>query len=73
MTYRYVSGGFPGSSAIKNLPMQKTLETRGRSLGQKYPLEQEIAAHSDILASTISWIEEPSRLQSMGLQRVGHN
>ena len=28
--------------------------------------------HSSILDSKILWMEEPSRLQSMGLQRVGH-
>ena len=27
--------------------MQQTLETRVRSLGPKYPLDQEIAVHSD--------------------------
>ena len=32
-----------------------------------------MATHSSILAWTIPWTEEPSRLQSMGLQRVGHN
>ena len=31
------------------------------------------AAHSSTLAWKISWTEEPGRLQSMGLQRVGHN
>ena len=32
-----------------------------------------MAPHSSILAWKIQWTEEPSRLQSMGLQRVGHN
>ena len=36
------------------------------------PLEKEMAAHSSILAWEIPWTEEPSGLQSMGLQRVGH-
>ena len=36
-------------------------------------LEEEMAAHSSILARKIPWTEEPARLQSMGLQRVGHN
>ena len=31
-----------------------------------------MATHSSILAWTTLWIEEPGRLQSMGLQRVGH-
>ena len=29
--------------------------------------------HSSTLAWKISWMEEPGRLQSMGLQRVGHD
>ena len=36
------------------------------------PLEQKMATHSSILAWKISWTEEPSGLQSMGLQRVRH-
>ena len=32
-----------------------------------------MVTHSSILAWEIPWIEEPGRLQSMGLQRVGHN
>ena len=32
-----------------------------------------MATHSSILAWKIPWMEEPGRLQSMGLQRVGHN
>ena len=41
-----------------------------RSLGWEDPLEKEMATHSSI---QISWMEEPSRLQSMGLQRVRHD
>ena len=44
-----------------------------RSLGQKDPLEKETATHSSILAWKIPWTEEPDGLQSMGLQRVGHD
>ena len=32
-----------------------------------------MAPHSNILAWKIPWREEPGRLRSMGLQRVGHN
>ena len=32
-----------------------------------------MATHSSILAWKIPWMEEPIRLQSMGLQRIGHN
>ena len=31
-----------------------------------------MATHSSILAWEIPWTEEPGRLQSMGLQRMGH-
>ena len=32
-----------------------------------------MATHSSTLAWKIPWMEEPHRLQSMGLQRVGHD
>ena len=48
-------------------------ETRVRSLGQEDPLEKEMATHSSTLAWKIPRMEEPRRLQSMGLQRVGHD
>ena len=35
---------------VKNLPMQETQETRVLSLGQEEPLEEEMAAHSSVLA-----------------------
>ena len=44
-----------------------------QSLSQEDPLEKEMAIHSSILAWRIPWTEKPSRLQSKGLQRVGHN
>ena len=53
---------------VKHLP---TLwETRVRALGWEDPLEKEMATHSSTLAWKIPWTEEPSRLQSMGSQRV---
>ena len=48
-------------------------ETRVQSLGWEDPLEKEMAIHSSNIAWKIPWTEEPGRLQSMGLQRVGHN
>ena len=42
-------------------------------LGQKDPLEKEMAPQSSILAWKIPWIEEVGRLLSMGLQRIRHN
>ena len=32
-----------------------------------------MATYSCVLAGRIPWTEEPGRLQSMGLQRVGHD
>ena len=48
-------------------------ETWVLSLGWEDPLEEGMATHSSILALKISWTEETSGLQSMGLQRVRHN
>ena len=56
---------------VKCLPAMQ--ETRVRSLGQEDPLEKEMATHSSTLAQKIPWTEEPARLQSMWLQRVGHD
>ena len=56
---------------VKNLPSVQ--ETRVHSLGREDPLEKGMASHSSILAWRIPWTEEPGRLQSVGLQRVGHD
>ena len=56
---------------LKRLPPMQ--ETRVRSLGWEDPLEKEMAIHSSILAWRIPWTEKPSRLQSMGSQRVGYD
>ena len=48
-------------------------ETWVQSLGQGDPLEKEMATHSSTLAWRIPSREEPGRLQSMGLQKVGHD
>ena len=48
-------------------------ETQVQSLGWENPLENKMAIHSSILAWKIIWTEEPGGLQSMGLQRVGHD
>ena len=53
--------------------MQETQETQVRSLGWEDPLEKGMATHSSILAWRIPWTGEPGRLQSMVLQRVGHD
>ena len=59
------------AQAVKNQPAMQ--ETWTRSLGQDDPLEKGMATYSSILAWRIPWTEEPGKLQSMGLQIVGHN
>ena len=56
---------------VKSLPA--VWETQVQYLGQEDLLEKEMATHSSILAWKIPWMEEPGRLQSMGLQRLGHD
>ena len=52
-------------------------ETQVQSLHQEETqeetLEKGTATHFSILAWRIPWTEEPDGLQSMWLQRVGHN
>ena len=47
-------------------------ETRVQSLGWE-DLEEEMAIHSRTIGWKIPWTEKPGSLQSMGLQRVGHD
>ena len=56
---------------VKNLPAKQKMWVR--SLGQEDSLEKEMTTHSSTLAWEIPWTEEPVRLQSIGLQRVGHD
>ena len=60
---------------VKNLPLplQVTQEMWVQSLGEKDPLEKDMATHSSILAWKIPWTEEPGGIQSMGLPRVRHD
>ena len=62
---------FPSGSDGKESAF--SAEDRVRFLGWEDPLEEEMTTHSSNLAWKIPWTEEPSRLQSMGSQRVGHN
>ena len=61
----------PCSSTVKNLPVMQ--ETRVRSMDWEVPMEKGMAIHSNILAWRIPWTEKRGGLQSVGLQRVGHN
>ena len=59
------------AQTVKHLPTMQ--ETQVQSLGREDPLEKEMATHSSTLAWKIPWTEKPSRLQSMGSQRDGHD
>ena len=56
---------------VKNLPAMQ--ETWVQFLDQENSLGKGMATHSSILVWRIPWTEEPSRLQSIGLQRVQHD
>ena len=56
---------------LKRLPPMR--ETWVQSLGREDTLEKEMVTHVSILAWKILWTEKPGRLQSAGLQRVGHD
>ena len=51
----------------------RPIKVPNKSLGREDLLDKEMTTHSSILAWKIPWLEEPGRLQSMGLQRVGHD
>ena len=55
---------------VKNLSEMQ--DTWVQSLSQEDSLENGMATHFSILAWKSTWAEEPSRLQSMGSQRIGH-
>ena len=59
---------------VKNPPtMQEKEEMQVQSLGWEDALEEGMATHSSILAWRIPWTEVLGKLQSIGLQRVGHD
>ena len=61
------------AQVVNNLPaVQELQEMRVQSLGQEDPLEEGTTTHSSILAWESSWTEEPSGLQSIGLQSQTH-
>ena len=65
---------FPdGSDGKESACNAEDLGLKIPTLGRKDPLEKEMATHSSILLWEIPWTEEPSRLQSMGSQRVRHD
>ena len=59
------------AQTVKNLSARQ--ETQVQSLSQKILLEKGMATQSSILPWRILSTDESGRLQSMGLQRVGHD
>ena len=53
--------------------MQETLETLVQFLFGEDALEKGMHTHSSMLAWRMPWTEEAGGLQSIGLQRVGHD
>ena len=56
---------------VKHLPTMQ--DTRVPSLGWEDPLEKGMQPTPSILPWRIPWTKEPGRLQSVGLQRAGHD
>ena len=65
------TAGFSGGSDGKEFPCDTG--DPGSAFGLGRYLEEGMATHSSTLAWRIPWREEPGGLQSMGLQRVGHD
>ena len=63
--------GFPGTSVVKNLPAHAGDTSLIPELGQSPEGVHGNPLHYSCLK--IMWAEEPGRLQSMGLQRVGYH
>ena len=63
MIFHKLEQGFPGNSAVKNLPTSQ--ETWVQSLDQEDPLEKGMAGHSSILAWRIPRTEEPGRIHTV--------
>ena len=61
------SDGSDGKESVDNVGDQ------GSTLGWEDPLEKEMATRFSILAWRIPLTEKLGGLQSMGLQRIGHN
>ena len=55
---------------VKNLSEMQN--TQAQSLGWENSLEREMVIQSSSIVWEIPWTEELDRLQSMGLQRIGH-
>ena len=59
---------------VKNFPANAgDIRDVGSVLRSGRSLEEGMSTHSSTFAWKILWMEEPGRLQSMGLQRVRHD
>ena len=65
--FKGFTGGLDGEESACNVKDSSLILELVRSP------EKGIAPHSSILAQEIPWTEEPSRLQSMRMKRVGNN
>jgi len=64
------TGAYEVAQVVKNLLAKAGDEW---DLGREDSLEEGMATHSSTLGCRIPWTEEPGGLQSIGLQRVGHD
>ena len=70
----YFPGGSDGRESAGNAGDPDSISGLGRSCGKIHPfLEKGMATPSSILAWRIPWREEPSGLQLMRSQRIGHD
>ena len=64
----------PTGTVVKNPPASAgDARDMGEIPGSGRPPEYKMATHSSILAWKMPWTEVSGGLQSLGLQRVGHN
>ena len=62
------------AQVIKNSPAnERDVRDSGSIPKSGKSLEEGMATHSSILAQRIPWTKEPGGLQSIRLQRVGHD
>ena len=61
------------STNARDTLLERCKEMQVQPLGGEDPLEEGMATHSSVVAWRTPRTEEPGGLQSMGLQRVGHN
>ena len=62
-----------GELILASLLLYKTVRNKRGNKQYLGIQEKAMAPHSSTLAWKIPWMEEPGRLQSMGLLRVGHD